>query len=91
MTFLQAAEQVLRAVSEPLTAREITERALRRGLLSTGGKTPVATMTAALYGLPPDGAIRRLYAPGRRRAARGSVRWQYVSSASRRHRHTAAL
>jgi hypothetical protein len=84
MTFVQAAEKVLRETSKPLTAREITERALRRGLLSTRGKTPVATMTAALYGLPDDASIRRQYAAGRSRAVRNSVRWQYVPKATQR-------
>jgi HB1, ASXL, restriction endonuclease HTH domain len=58
MTFLEAAEVVLRTARKPLTVREITETALRRGLLETHGKTPEATMSAALYGGPPDGPIR---------------------------------
>jgi hypothetical protein len=56
---------------------EITEIALRRGLVETRGKTPVATMRAALYGAPSDAPIQRKSSPGRRRAKRGSVRWAY--------------
>lgn len=78
MTFLEAAEVVLRTARKPLTVREITEIALRRGLLETHGKTPDATMSAALYGASPDGPIRREFVPGSRRAVRGSVRWYHV-------------
>lgn len=78
MTFLEAAEVVLRKAQAPLTVREITEIALRRGLLETHGKTPEATMSAALYGAARDGRIRREFVPGRQRAVRGSVRWLYV-------------
>ena len=80
VTFLEAAEAVLRAAKRPLTTREITDIALQRGLLRTGGKTPEATMSAALYGALADAPIRREFAPGRRRAARGSVRWVYVGA-----------
>ena len=78
MTFLEAAEAVLRAAKRPLTAREITDIALQRGLLRTSGKTPEATMSATLYGAPTDALIRREFAPGQQRALRGSVRWVYV-------------
>jgi hypothetical protein len=78
VTFLEAAEAVLRAAKRPLTAREITDIALQRGLLRTGGKTPEATMSAKLYGAPTDAPIRREFAPGQQRALRGSVRWVYV-------------
>jgi HB1, ASXL, restriction endonuclease HTH domain len=80
MTFLEAAEAVLRAERKPLTVREITEIALRHGLLETHGKTPEATMSAALYGASPDGPIRRRFVPGPQRAIRGSVRWFYVGN-----------
>ncbi len=73
MTFLQAAEAVLRRAKTPLTAAQITELALTRGLLHTHGKTPEATMSAALYGAPKDGAIQRESEAGRQRATRGSV------------------
>lgn len=75
MRFIEAAEEVLRGERRPLTAREITELALVRGLIDTHGKTPEATMSAALYGAPADSPIRREFQPGRERAVRGSVRW----------------
>jgi hypothetical protein len=78
MTFLAAAEEVLRASGRPMTAREITEIALERGFLRTRGRTPEASMSAVLYAAATDGRIRRTFAPGRGRAARGSVRWAYV-------------
>jgi len=78
VTFLEAAETVLRAANRPLTAREITDIALERGLLRTSGKTPEATMSARLYAAPADAPIRRKFASGSQRAVRGSVRWVYV-------------
>jgi hypothetical protein len=78
MSFLRAAETVLRTAGKSLTAAEITEIALRRGLVQTRGKTPTATMRAALYGAPPDSPIRREFKPGRQRAVPSSVRWTYV-------------
>jgi hypothetical protein len=78
MTFLEAAEQILRTSKGPLTASEITEEAIRRGLIVTRGKTPVASMSAALYTAPPDALVKRSFKRGPRRAARGSVRWSYV-------------
>ena len=81
VTFLQAAESVLRSAKRPLTAGEITDIALRRGLLRTRGKTPSATMSAALYGAPPKSPICREFEEGRQRAVRGSVRWRYDSRA----------
>ena len=77
MTFLEAAEVVLRRAKRSLTVAEITEIALRRGLIHTSGKTPEATMSAALYRAPSDGPIRREFEPGRQRAVRDSVRWRY--------------
>lgn len=77
--FLEAALAVLREAGEPLTADEITRRALAKGLIHTSGKTPEATMSARLYTLVQaegDAApIVRLAQPGRQRAVRGSVRW----------------
>jgi len=49
MTFAEAAYQVLKQVGEPLSANEITSVALERGMISTAGKTPSATMSARLY------------------------------------------
>ena len=78
MTYLRAAEAVLREARRPLSAREITELALSKGLIQPRGRTPVKTMDARLYTAPLDVPIRREYQPGPRRAARGSVRWKYV-------------
>lgn len=78
MNYLQAAEAVLRESDEPLTTREVTERALAKGLLHTSGKTPEASMSAALYreaNSSSTGRIRRLAEPGKTRARRGTVRW----------------
>lgn len=49
MTFAEAAYQVLKQVGKPLSANEITSVALEKGMISTGGKTPFATMSARLY------------------------------------------
>jgi restriction system protein len=45
---LDAAEHVLTKVGKPLTAREITEKILARGLWQTQGKTPWATIDSYL-------------------------------------------
>jgi hypothetical protein len=82
MTFLSAAEVVLKGANHPMTCREITELALKRGLVTTTGKTPKASMSRTLYSAvdrDPEGAIRRLYTPGPTRASRGSVRWIWTS------------
>jgi hypothetical protein len=79
VTFAEAAEHILREEARPMTASEITEIALSRRLITSRGRTPVATMTAALYGLPAESSIEREYVAGARRAKRGSVRWSYVS------------
>jgi len=49
MTFAEAAYQILKQAGEPLTANEITSIALERGMISTVGKTPSATMSSQLY------------------------------------------
>jgi hypothetical protein len=79
VTFAQAAEHILREQARPMTATEITEMALTMRLVTSSGKTPVATMAAALYGLPAGSSIEREYVAGGQRARRGSVRWRYVS------------
>lgn len=48
MSFLDAAERVLREAGGPLHYKEITKRALAEGLLRTGSKTPAATLTASV-------------------------------------------
>lgn len=49
MTLLEAIAEVLRRAEEPMHAKEITEQVLARGLWSTSGKTPEATVAARLY------------------------------------------
>ncbi|TMC49245.1 MAG: hypothetical protein E6J14_09275 [Chloroflexi bacterium] len=63
--FLDAALRVMSA-TRPMRAREITEEALRRGLLRTRGKTPEATLTAALYleAKVERPRVRRIFTPG---------------------------
>ena len=76
MTYLEAAVAVLRKSGRPMTSHEITAEALRRGLIRTTGKTPEATMAAALYTHVSLGApVKRLFEPGNGRAKRGTVRW----------------
>jgi hypothetical protein len=76
MTYFEAALQVLKSSQEPLTTREITERALERGLVVSPGKTPHRTMAAALYGRLSAGTqLVKIQTPGRTRAKRGTVRW----------------
>ena len=49
MRLLEAIVEVLRKAEEPMHAQEITEQVLARGLWSTSGKTPEATVAARLY------------------------------------------
>jgi len=49
MSFAEAAYQILKQAGKPLSADEITTLALERGMVSTMGKTPSATMGARLY------------------------------------------
>lgn len=46
---LDAAATVLADADEPLTARQIVDAMLARGLWSTSGKTPQATIYAAIH------------------------------------------
>jgi restriction system protein len=48
MTFLQAAEHILRTANASLHYEEITQRALAQGLIATAGKTPAATLNAQI-------------------------------------------
>ena len=82
MTYRDAALAILRSARRPMTTREITDAALKKGLITTDGKTPEATMSAVLYRYVRDvkGAlIRREFTPGPTRAARESVRWTISS------------
>ena len=59
-----------------VAAREITDEALRQGLIRPIGKTPGATMTARLYVHvrdDPNPRVARLAKPGPNRARRGAV------------------
>ena len=47
-TYKDIAIQILKEVGKPLHYREITQRAIEKGLLKTTGKTPWATMNAQL-------------------------------------------
>ncbi len=79
-TFLDAALTVLAAAERPLTSREVAERVIAGGLIRTSGKTPEASIAAALYVALRDGrapGLERLFEPGPTRARRNSVRWRY--------------
>jgi hypothetical protein len=78
MTFIEAAVEVLKRSKRPLTADEILSEAQRRGLLSSKGKTPKATLSAALYTnlKRKKSPFERVFKPGELRAKRGSVRWR---------------
>lgn len=78
VTFLEAAQEILRRAKRPLTVEEITAKAIQRGLIDPSGKTPTATMSAALYRAPADARIRREAQTVRVRAKPGSVRWVYA-------------
>jgi restriction system protein len=48
MSFAEATLTILQKVGKPLHYREITQRAMGRGLIQTDGKTPEATLNAIL-------------------------------------------
>lgn len=76
MTYYEAALKVLRAARHPLTAREITDRAIKKRLITPKGKTPYATMRAVLYvQVRNDPELVKLHDPGDQRAKPDSVRW----------------
>jgi hypothetical protein len=76
MTYYEAALSVLRSARRPLSTQEITDLVLQRKLIVPGGKTPSATMSAALYNrVGNNSELVKLDAPGNGRAKRGSVRW----------------
>jgi hypothetical protein len=84
MTLYEAALQVLRSVKRPLTAQQITNYAMERGLIAPVGKTPYASMSAMLYvRARTDPELVKIADPGNHRARRGTVRWTLrgVSSA----------
>jgi hypothetical protein len=76
MTYFEAAVAVLTNENRDLTSREITDLALKAGLIKSSGKTPEQSMAAALYvGVQTDPRLVKVSKPGKRRAQRGSVRW----------------
>lgn len=76
MTYFEAALQVLKSSREPLTAREITERAIERGLIVPRGKTPDATMRATLYvWLGTDAQLVKTKARDLSSSKPSTVRW----------------
>lgn len=73
MRYVDVALVILESTSRPVTSREITEAALRRGLIKPVGKTPEATISAELYLQArddPNGRLGRLAEPGPTRAQR---------------------
>jgi hypothetical protein len=67
MTYLDAAQTVLRDAPAPMTDDELTGEAIRRSLIARKGKTPGATMSAALYvevRENPNGPLVRVSKPG---------------------------
>jgi hypothetical protein len=76
MTYYEAALQILSSARHPLSTREITDRAIERGLVAPRGATPQATMAAELYRrLGSDSRLVKIGTPDEGRAKPGSVRW----------------
>jgi hypothetical protein len=76
MTYIEAAITVLRRSRRPLSTPEVFDAAIEAGLIAPTGKTPRATMSAALYKRAKwDVGLVKIAVPGRSRARRGSVRW----------------
>ncbi len=46
---LDAAAQVLKEAKKPMSCKDLTETILKRGLWQTNGKTPAATLYAAIH------------------------------------------
>src|SRR4051812_30658143 len=84
-SYLNAAILVLADLDHPMGIREITDEAIRRGLVKPTGKTPEATMSAAIYRYArdhPQGQLVRLPEPGGKRARPRSVRWAFREAKS---------
>jgi hypothetical protein len=78
MTYYEAALQILRSAKRPLTSREIFNRAVEKGLITAGGKTPRSTLGAALHkhlNDNPDLVKLEDLDPEGKRAKRGTVYW----------------
>lgn len=82
MRFLDAALLVLAREEMPMTSVEIAGRAISAGLITTGGRTPEATMAAALYveAKRSGSRVQKVAVPGHMRANRGSVKWTLSST-----------
>lgn len=46
---VEAAYRILKAAKKPLSTKDIIERALKQGIISTKGKTPADTLRADIY------------------------------------------
>jgi hypothetical protein len=80
MSFLDAAIIILKETQREMTAKELADVALQRGLVTSAGKTPDATLAAQLYVRVREqsgGPLRKVAGPGASRARRGSVRWAW--------------
>jgi hypothetical protein len=74
MTYYEAALQVLGSARQPLTVKEITHRAIAKGLILPQGQTPTATMAAELYRhLGGDDGLVKIGARGETK--QGDVKW----------------
>jgi hypothetical protein len=81
MTYLEAAIIVLAASEHPLSSVEIIERIAEQNLIVFTGRTPAATLSAALYrNLGKHPTLRREAKEGPGRAAKGTVRWYIVDN-----------
>ena len=78
-TFLDAAAAILERAREPLTAKAITQVAIRMALIGESNrKTPERTMSAALYVdvlNNPASRFKKIAQKGPQRAVRNSVKW----------------
>jgi len=77
-SYLEAATTILKRAKEPLTVKEITERAIASTLLQSIGKTPERSMAARLY-LDvlhnPASRFRRIAPAGPTRGVPNAVKW----------------
>ncbi len=46
---VEAAYRILKAAKKPLSTKDIIEKALKQGIISTKGKTPADTLRADIY------------------------------------------
>ncbi len=88
VSFLDAAEMVLRRATRPMNSSEILSRAISAGLIATRGSTPDHTMSAALYrdAKKTTSRFARVAREGRLRGVQGSVRWELKPRARRSQR-----